>query len=416
MPGGKGYTAVASSTGNPLDRKTPTDEGYPDARHSPPEMTAVKGVVGAWKPLARCCLRFGMWKVEIEERAAGMGPKRSMMTSRQRMEAAFDFTVPDKIPVVYHPSPAGLRVHGRRLLDLFKRYPPDNPISFESLPTLPPDSVGADGRYHEIRTDAWGTELEYLIYGLHGIPRRFPFPDWEAGADYEFPPLPAIGAAQRDAVAEQRREYLVFGGGISIFERLHCLRPMADVLVDLYSEDAHLLAFLDRLVAYWLEMIDRLLTAGVDVISFGDDWGTQDAPLVSPALFRRVFRPRYERLMAPIQAAGKRVFFHCCGCMGEILDELFDLGIHGLWPQLPLYENDAAFILRCRENGVAIYIHPDRQHLIPLGAPAEIRARIRGYAETYRALGGGGIFYIEIENDAPFENVRALIEAVHTYR
>ena len=39
--------------------------------------------------------------------------------SRQRMLDAFNYTDPDKIPLVYHPSPAGLFVHGEKLLDLF---------------------------------------------------------------------------------------------------------------------------------------------------------------------------------------------------------------------------------------------------------------------------------------------------------
>ena len=39
---------------------------------------------------------------------------------------AIEFNAPDKIPVVYHSSPAGLYVHGEKLLDLFNEYPPDN--------------------------------------------------------------------------------------------------------------------------------------------------------------------------------------------------------------------------------------------------------------------------------------------------
>jgi len=31
-------------------------------------------------------------------------------------------------------------------------------------------------------------------------------------------------------------------------------------------------------------------------------------------------------------------------------------------------------------------------------------------------MGGGGIFYVEIEDDAPFENVLALFEAIDQYR
>ena len=65
---------------------------------------------------------------------------------------------------------------------------------------------------------------------------------------------------------------------------------------------------------------------------------------------------------------------------------------------------------------MTMYIHPDRQYLIPNGSPAEIETAIKNYAETYHALGGGGIFYVEIENDAPFDNVKALIEAIHRWR
>jgi hypothetical protein len=67
-------------------------------------------------------------------------------------------------------------------------------------------------------------------------------------------------------------------------------------------------------------------------------------------------------------------------------------------------------------NKIAIYIHPDRQRLIPLGTPQQIDSYIRSAAEKYKKLGGGGIFYVEIENDSPFENVKALVEAINKYR
>ena len=63
-----------------------------------------------------------------------------------------------------------------------------------------------------------------------------------------------------------------------------------------------------------------------------------------------------------------------------------------------------------------MYIHSDRQRLIPRGTPEEIEAAIRSYADRHHHLQGGGIFYIEIEDDAPFKNVKALVEAVHKWR
>jgi uroporphyrinogen decarboxylase len=343
-----------------------------------------------------------------------------MTALRQRMLDTFHFNHPDKIPVVYHPSPAGLYVHGQKLLDLFNAYPPDNPIVFDRIPTPPPGTVDAEGRYHESAKDGWGVEWEYLIFGVAGHPKTYPFVSWEASTDYTFPPLPSADArafdAQRQMIARQHEHYLVFGGSISIFEKLHALRPIDTVLMDLCVGDRALLAFIERLVDYWLAYINDLIALGVDVIMFGDDWGAQTAPLVSPALFRRIFVPHYRRMFELVKRAGKKVFFHSCGFLGPIFDDLLALGIDGLWPQIGLYEQLPNAVEKCREHRVTIYIHPDRQRLIPLGTPQEIVAAIRGYAEHYHALGGGGIFYIEIENDAPFENVKALIEAVDTYR
>jgi len=120
-------------------------------------------------------------------------------------------------------------------------------------------------------------------------------------------------------------------------------------------------------------------------------------------------------MMEPVKKAGKKVFFHSCGKLGPIFDELLDLEIDGYWPQIPLYD-EVPFAQKCKEHKVAIYIHPDRQYLIPLGNPREIDDKIHEYADRYHTLGGGGIFYVEMENDAPFENVKALIEAIDKYR
>ncbi len=342
-------------------------------------------------------------------------------SSRERMQAAFDYRAPDRIPVVYHPSTAGLYVHGEKLLELFNRYPPDNPIVFDRVPTLGPEAFDARGDYHQILTDDWGTGWEYRIYGIAGHPKTYPFESWGEGLrSYSFPTLPEPGSFEyghlKAKADRQRQEYLLFNGWISIFEKLHALRPFEELLVDLESRNPDLLAFLDRLVEYWLETIDQLAGLGTDVFVFGDDWGMQKTTLISPALFREIFRPRYEILFERVRRYGGLVFLHCCGYMGELLDEFLDLGIRGLWPQLNLYDRDELFLQKCIDRKVAIYIHPDRQRLIPLGTPRQIDDYIRAMADRYRRLGGGAIFYVEIENDAPFENVRALIEAINKYR
>jgi uroporphyrinogen decarboxylase len=191
---------------------------------------------------------------------------------------------------------------------------------------------------------------------------------------------------------------------------------MEEVLMDILTEEKDLLHFIERLVKYWLESIYNMIEAGVDVIVFGDDWGTQNSSLIPPSLFRSMFKPYYETLMVPIRQAGRKIFFHSCGFLGEILDDLIDLGINGLWPQITLLNSNPLFLEKCWKHNMTIYIHPDRQHLVPRGTPEEIEAAIRRSADRHHHLQGGGIFSIEIENDVPFKNVKALVEAVHKWR
>lgn len=340
------------------------------------------------------------------------------MTSRERMLRAFEYRAPDRIPIVYHPSPAGLHVHGKRLLDLFNKYPPDNPISFDTLPRPDPSTINEQGEYREIRKDEWGTVWESVIYGITGHVKEYPLRDLKVAKDYPFPPLlsadPAAFRAESKRVQMLRERYLVFGGWVSIFERLQALRPIDDLLVEIYREEPATIDLVDRLTLWQKACVKDLIVAGYDVITFGDDWGFQTGPFLPPELFRKIFVPRYRELFAPVKQAGRKIFFHSCGTLGPILDELINLGIDGIWHQVSRYD-EHALARTCKDHGVCAYIHPDRQRLIPFGTPDEIRQKIRWYADLYHSLGGGGIFYVEIENDAPFENVQALIESVHEY-
>ena len=132
-------------------------------------------------------------------------------------------------------------------------------------------------------------------------------------------------------------------------------------------------------------------------------------------LFRLHFKPRHCRLIELVRKSGKKIFFHNCGCRNELFDEILDLDIDGIWPQIALLDLES-FSADCKRRGILTFIHPDRQHLIPRGRPEEIERTIAGYADHFHKLGGGGMFYVEIENDAPFENVEALVKAIDKYR
>jgi hypothetical protein len=161
--------------------------------------------------------------------------------------------------------------------------------------------------------------------------------------------------------------------------------------------------------------VHYLLARGVDAIQFGDDFSTQFDLMMSLRTWRNFFKPRFERLMKPVHDAGKKVFFHTCGCGLRLLEDFADLGVHAIWPQVDVYD-PAELARRCRDARIAIALHPNRGELMIQSTPEEVKYNVRKLVETFSMHAGGSWFYVEIDSGFPFENVRALIETIGELR
>lgn len=220
---------------------------------------------------------------------------------------------------------------------------------------------------------------------------------------------------EKARVKAHQEQYYFLGGGGSFFEKLIALRPFEDVLCDLMDDDEHIIELMDRLVDYYEPQIEALIRMGVDSIGFGDDMGTQENLIFSLDVFRRHFKPRYERLMKPIRDAGIKIHFHSCGQIEKLFPEFADLGVNSVWPQLPLY-NTPYYADMLREFKLAVALHTDRANTMTFGTPGDVRELVKREFEIFRPDKGGAWFYIEADNGMPFENLQALVEQVYEYR
>ncbi|MBN1346332.1 MAG: hypothetical protein JXQ73_26830 [Phycisphaerae bacterium] len=344
------------------------------------------------------------------------------MTPRERVLAAINYQPVDKIPLQIHPSPGGLYEHGPKLLDLIHACGHDfGNVATWTMPEPPaPEDFDPDGRYHAVKTDPWGTTWEYRIFGVWGHPIDWPLNDLTKLDDYrppEPPPCegPEFDADRRTAAKHLADGYFLLGGWGSIFETLHSLRRFEDVLMDVALDTPEINRIEDMIVEHVEACAKRSLALGVDAVTFGDDYGTQSALLMSPTDWRRFFRPRYQRLFDLVRRAGKDVFFHCCGKIDPLLQDFRDLGAKTIWPQLPAF--DLRNLARqCRDLGLAIQLHPDRGELMQHGTPQDIRDHVHRLIETFDTPSGGSWLYVEIDPGFPYPNVEALFETAMDLR
>jgi len=345
------------------------------------------------------------------------------MDSRQRVKHILERKPVDIPAVQYYYTDVGVYEHGEKLNDLFAEYPGDfGPFTRIEPPVLDKNKFEPDGRYYEVKTDAWGTVWEHRIFGRMGHAIGFPIADRHGYKTFAFPPLPdycADGAAfaiERERVLELKKGYMVFRGeGYAFLDRLIALRGFENALADLIEDGPEVNMFLDDLAEYFLLSVRKLLDMGADCISFGDDYGSQNDCLLSPRLFKQMIYPRLARLTEPIREAGRYIYFHSCGQITKLFPFFQELGVNAVWPQLPLYDMDS-LAAECRARGFALAIHTDRAVTMTSGTPDAVRALVRKESGAFKPREGGGWFYIEVDHGFPYENIVALVEEIYAMR
>ena len=331
------------------------------------------------------------------------------MTSRERVIKTLRFAGPDRLPVHFWTLPA-----------TYLRYPDLD----QQLAAVPQDiasvvgflDISNDPRTYEAGSyvDEWGSQWLVLQPGMVGEVKVPALEDDEAAAAFE-PPIrmfqtgfeenrPALEAQIRQL---RQKQLFINGGWISLFERMQFLRGTENLFCDIALDSEELYIIRDRVMEYFHAYLDKWLQMDVDAIAFGDDWGSQRALLISPAHWRKIFKPCYKELFDRIKAAGKYVFFHSDGYILDIYEDMIELGVDALNSQLWCMglEKVAPYAGR-----ITFWGEISRQTTLPSGTPGQIRQ----CAEKMKQLlyrNGGLIGQSELGPDVPTENIQALIHS-----
>lgn len=183
-------------------------------------------------------------------------------------------------------------------------------------------------------------------------------------------------------------------------------------------ERAH--RFLDQLLEIHLASLDRFLAAvgeHVDVILFGDDFGMQQGPQISRAMYREFFQPRQRVMWRRVKERSQaKVMLHCCGGVRELLDDMIDAGLDAINPvQITCRGMDAAGLKRDFGQRITFWGGGcDTRAVLIQGTPAQVRDHVRRQMEIWRP--GGGYVFQQVHNimaDVPPANIVAMFEAVN---
>jgi len=211
---------------------------------------------------------------------------------------------------------------------------------------------------------------------------------------------------------------VMIGFGGNLLEWGEYLCGMDRFLMDLAEDRPKAEALLDRLVEMHIANIEKVLDAVegyVQVIQMGDDLGTQLATVISPRMYREIFKPRHRLIYERVRRRkGIHLFLHSCGAIADIIPDLIEIGVEILNPVQTSARGMEPERLK-REFGKDLVFWGggcDTRDVLPSGTPAEVRRHVR---ERIGILGaGGGFVFTQVHNilpNVPPANIAAMYEA-----
>ena len=352
------------------------------------------------------------------------------MSAKERVKRTFAHEKTDRVTIGYDTNPA---IHARlaRALGIldgdmekvkqalgvdYRRL--DAPYVGPQLFPVPPDR----------RVDQMeGAIMRWVPneYGGYWDCCDFPLKDAE-DEDFETFPIPDPDNFDYDALAaeaQSRTDVAIFLGGAGVPDIINSngrIMGMEDVLCHLLTGYEPAMDFIHRRAASQLAIMERSLEKAkgyIDFIWLGEDLGTQHAPMISPALYKRVMKPIHKEFVDLAKSYDLPVIVHSCGSSSWAFEDFIDIGVDAVDTLQPEAANMAPAYLKER-FGTRLGYRGCISTAGPLayGTAEEVREYVRNTLAIM--MQGGGYHFApthDIQDNSPTENVIAMYQAAHDF-
>ncbi|MHC4693601.1 MAG: uroporphyrinogen decarboxylase family protein [Planctomycetota bacterium] len=210
----------------------------------------------------------------------------------------------------------------------------------------------------------------------------------------------------------------LFGG--NLFEIGQFLYRNDQFMMLLAAEPKHANDFLDKLVEIHLANLEKFLSAVgeyIDIILFGDDLGMQTGPMISPQMYRELFKPRHKLLWNHAKKlADVKVMLHCCGGVLELMPDLIEAGVDAINPvQISCSGMDAGRLKAEFGKDITFWGGGcDTRDILPNDTPQQVAENVKEQVRILRP--GGGFVFQQVHNilaNIPPANIVAMFDAVN---
>ena len=329
------------------------------------------------------------------------------MKPRDIVKKTLEFDSPERIPRQLWLLPYATNTYPGEVARIKQAFPDDivhAPVEYAQQP-----ETSGDPFEPGIHVDEWGCIFENKQRGYIGEVKKPLLADWN-DVDNIIPPVGMLDF-NRDAVNSFCRDsnaFVIAGCCPRPFERMQFIRTTVNTYIDIMDRPAEFTVLLDRIHAFYLEEFELWAKTDVDGLMFMDDWGAQQSLLISPDMWRELFKPLYRNYISLAHDHGKYCFMHSDGYITDIIPDLIELGLDALNSQI--FCMGVETLGRQFRGDITFWGEIDRQHLLPYASVDEIAEAVRSVRDSLYD-NGGVIAQCEFGPGARPENVYAVFDS-----
>lgn len=178
-----------------------------------------------------------------------------------------------------------------------------------------------------------------------------------------------------------------------IFERIHFLMGFENAMIALYEEPEAVYdlagAIADKKIEY-IALAEQYYHP--DFFTYLDDYAHMTGLMMSPDLFRELFKPHLARIVAACRKTSMTFKQHCCGKMEPLFEDFLEIGVTAFDPVQPV--NDIVAMKKKAAGKAGIMGGLNVQGVIDQENVSDeaIEAEVRRCIDTY-GPGGGYMIY-----------------------
>jgi uroporphyrinogen decarboxylase len=331
------------------------------------------------------------------------------MNSRERVVRTLRHEETDRVPRHLWTLPGIEMFRKQELDDLLRKFPGDitSPDYRYGLGRRCRGNPCNVGEY----VDAWGCVWHVGEPGIIGEVKEYILADWSALDSYQVPweLLDEADFSKVNKSCLENERFVLAATETRPFERMQFLRGTENLFMDLAYGESEVYKLRDMLHEFFCREMELWADTAVDGVSFMDDWGTQKTLLISPAMWREIFKPLYKDYCDILHRKGKYAFFHSDGNIESIYPDLIEAGIDAVNSQLFCMDMERLGDLYAGK--ITFWGEIDRQSILPFGTPEDVRKAVRRAAGALlKGEKSGAIAQCEWGIKDPKDNIEAVFD------